>query len=135
LIDDEAKLIEIYDFKTGKYRKEKWQSHEALFKYALQLGFYKLLLNNSPTYSKYRIERAHILFVRPDNDGEVYDKVYEFNPEDEKMLVDLIQAVYNQIVELKFLDDKEIFRAPDKDLKLKDIKDFIELLLAKDIKK
>ncbi|MBQ3296135.1 ATP-dependent helicase [Candidatus Saccharibacteria bacterium] len=135
LIDDEAKLIEIYDFKTGKYRKEKWQSHEALFKYALQLGFYKLLLNNSPTYSKYRIERAHILFVRPDNDGEVYDKVYEFNPEDEKMLVDLIQAVYNQIVELKFLDDKEVFRAPDKDLKLKDIKDFIELLLAKDIKK
>ena len=73
--------------------------------------------------------------MRPDNDGEVYDKVYEFNPEDEKMLVDLIQAVYNQIVELKFLDDKEIFRAPDKDLKLKDIKDFIELLLAKDIKK
>ena len=73
--------------------------------------------------------------MRPDNDGEVYDKVYEFNPEDEKMLVDLIQAVYNQIVELKFLDDKEVFRAPDKDLKLKDIKDFIELLLAKDIKK
>lgn len=97
----------------------------------LQLGFYKLLLNNSPAYSKYKVEKAHILFVRPDNDGEVYDKVYEFNDADEKELKDLIRAVYLQVSDLRFLDDKEIYVSADKNCGLKDIKNFITLLLAK----
>ena len=97
----------------------------------LQLLFYKLLLNNSPTYAKYKVEKAHILFVRPDNDGEVYDKVYEFNPEEERELRDLMQAVYYQIADLKFLDDPEVMVPANKDLGLKDIKAFIALLLAK----
>ena len=131
LIDDDKKTIEIYDFKTGKYHKERWESHATLYKYMLQLLFYKLLLNNSPTYANYKVERAHILFVRPDNDGEVHDKVYDFDQEAEKELVAIMQAVYYQIVDLKFLDDKEIFVPANKELKLKDIKDFIALLLAK----
>ncbi|MDO5480434.1 MAG: ATP-dependent DNA helicase [Candidatus Saccharibacteria bacterium] len=136
-IDDENKTIEIYDFKTskGKYRKKNWGSHPTLYMHTLQLAFYKLLLNNSPTYAKYKVEKAHILFVRPDDDGEVYDKVYEFNKEDEKTLKDLLSAVYYQISDLKFLDDKEVFVPANKELKLKDIKDFITLLLAKNSKK
>ena len=134
LIDDDKKTIEIYDFKTGKYHKEKWQSHPTLYKHMLQLGFYKLLLNNSPTYSKYKVERAHILFVRPDNDGEVYDKVYEFNPDEENELLSLMRAVYSEIVSLDFLDDPDIFVPASKDYKIKDIKDFIALLLAKNAK-
>ena len=131
LIDEENKKIEIYDFKTGKFHKEKWQSHPTLYKNMLQLCFYKLLLNNSPTYAKYKIEKAHILFVRPDNDGEVYDKVYEFNGEDEKELKSLMQAVYYQISDLKFLDDPEVMVHANKDWGLKEIKAFIALLLAK----
>lgn len=131
VIDEDKKTIEIYDFKTGKYHKEKWQSQPTLYKYMLQLGFYKLLLNNSPTFSKYKVEKAHILFVRPDNDGEVYDKVYEFNEEDEKALRALMKAVYSQIITLNFLDDKEIYISADKTRALKDIKNFITLLLAK----
>ena len=134
LIDDNAKTIEIYDFKTGGYHKEKWRSHATLYKYMLQLGFYKLLLNNSPTYRKYKVERAHILFVTPDKDEEVYDKVYEFNDEDEKELIDLMCTIYNMVETLKFMDDAEIFRMADNNLGLKDIKNFIELLLAKSIK-
>ena len=134
-IDEEKKTIEIYDFKTGKYHREKWKSQPTLYKYMLQLGFYKLLLNNSPTYSKYKVERAHILFVRPDADGEVYDKVYEFNQDDEKELISLLKAVYNQIYDLKFLDDPEVMVSAKKDLKLKDIRDFIALLLAKNVEK
>jgi hypothetical protein len=61
----------------------------------------------------------------------VHDKVYDFSPEMEKELVAIMQAVYYQIVDLKFLDDKEIFVPANKELKLKDIKDFIALLLAK----
>lgn len=130
-IDEDKKTIEIYDFKTGKFYDKKWQSQPTLFKYMLQLVFYKLLLNNSPTFSKYKIEKAHILFVRPDNDGEVYDKVYEFNLEDEQMVVDLIRAVYYQISDLKFLDDPEVMIRANKDFGLTEIKEFIKLLLAK----
>lgn len=131
IVDDEKKIIEIYDFKTGGYHKEKWSSHATLYKYMLQLGFYKLLLNNSPKYRKYKVEKAHILFVTPDKDDEVYDKVYEFNDEDEKELVDLMRAVYNMVVGLEFVDNAEIFRQPDSSLGIKDIKKFITLLLAK----
>ena len=131
LIDEGAKKIEIYDFKTGGYHKEKWRSHATLYKYMLQLGFYKLLLNNSPVYKKYKIERAHILFVTPDRDGEVYDKVYEFNEKDEEELISLIKKVYAEISSLDFIGDSDLFLLPDVSLGIKDIKKFIELLLAK----
>lgn len=131
LINEDKKTIEIYDFKTGGYHKEKWRSHATLYKYMLQLGFYKLLLNNSPTYAKYKVERAHILFVTPDKDGEVYDKVYEFNEDDERELKALIKAVYGKISSLEFMDDPRIFVSPDNSLGLKEIKEFIELVLAK----
>ena len=101
----------------------------------LQLGFYKLLLNNSPTYRKYKIERAHILFVTPDKDDEVYDKVYEFNDEDEKTLISLMQAIYNMVESLEFMDDAEIFVPANNALGIKDIREFIELMLAKNSKK
>lgn len=135
VVNDEAKTIEIYDFKTGGYHKEKWESHATLYKYMLQLGFYKLLLNNSPSYAKYRVERAHILFVTPDKDGEVYDKVYEFTDESEEELKALMRAVYGLVSSLEFLDDAEVFRRADNGLGLKDIKEFIALLLAKESEK
>ena len=97
----------------------------------LQLGFYKLLLNNSPKYSKYKITKAHILFVVPDNDGEVYDKVYEFNNEDEQSLLDIMRAVYYQVSTLKFISDEELMIPADSNKGIKDIKEFIKLLLAK----
>ena len=130
-IDENAKTIEIYDFKTGGYHKEKWQSHATLYKYMLQLEFYKLLLNHSREYGKYKIERAHILFVTPDRDGEVYDKIYEFNDKEENELKALMRAVYNNIISLDFINDSEIFVPASDKLGIKDIKAFIELLLAK----
>ncbi|MBR5647740.1 ATP-dependent helicase [Candidatus Saccharibacteria bacterium] len=130
-IDEDTKEIEIYDFKTSGYHKEKWTSHATLYKYMLQLGFYKLLLNNSPKYAKYKVNKAHILFVVPDNDGEVYDKEYDFNSVDEKMLLDIMKAVYYQISTLKFVGDPELMITADSDKGIKDIKAFIALLLAK----
>ena len=131
IIDEDSKTIEIFDFKTGGYHKEKWRSHATLYKYMLQLGFYKLLLNASPTYAKYKVEKAHILFVTPDRDAEVYDKVYEFNEEDEKELKLLIKSVYDVVSSLRFMDDEELFIQADNTLGIKDIKNFITLLLAK----
>ena len=133
-IDEENKTIEIYDYKTSWYHKDKWRSHSTLYKYMLQLEFYKLLLKNSPRYSKYKIEKAHILFVIPDNDGEVYDKEYIFNDDDEEELRELIKVVYSHVVSLDFIDDPEIFVEPNTNLGIKDIMKFIKLLLDKSAK-
>ena len=90
------------------------------------------MLNNSPKYAKYKVEKAHILFVTPDdNDGEVYDKIYEYNDKDEKELREILGTIYNMVESLNFISDNEIMISPDKNRGLKDIKEFIELLLAK----
>ena len=132
LIDPDTKTIEVYDYKTSAYHKENWNSHPTLFKYKLQLCFYKLLLNLSPEYSKYNVKKAHILSVVPDPvDGKVYDKVYEYNDAGDQVLKDLIRAEYSSIRTLSFIEDPDIFIPPDVDKNLREIKDFIALLLDK----
>ena len=129
-INEKDKTIEIYDFKTSGFKDKKWNSHPTLYKYRLQLGFYKLLLNLSPTYSKYKVEKAHILFVVPGSeDREVHDKIYEYNDADEKELKALIKAVYQQIKTLKFVENPDLFIEPDTGRGLKDILEFIKLML------
>ena len=130
-INEDDKTIEVYDFKTGKYHSSKWDSHATLFKYKLQLGFYKLLLENSPTYQKYKVTRAHILFVTPDEDDNVYDKPYDYTAADEKLLRELISAAYNHIKSLDFLNNPELALEPNDKRGLKDIKDFISVILDK----
>ena len=129
-IDPVAKTIEIYDYKTGNFHKEKWDRHPTLYKYRLQLGFYKLLLNLSPTYQKYRVTTGHILFVTPDVEGKVYDKVYEFNDADEAELKQLIEAVYRHLTTLDFLKNPELFLPANKNNTLKDVKAFVEKLIT-----
>ncbi len=124
----EEKKIEIFDFKTGSYHPESWDRVESLYKYKIQLGFYKLLLNASPTYKKFKVERAHILFVSPDSDGKVYDKVLEFDEKDEEELVRLIRGVYQEILGLKFMDKEEFKLEADKKKGLREIKEFVRLI-------
>ena len=128
-IDKENKTIEVYDFKTSGFKDNKWGFHPTLFKYSLQLGFYKLLLNLSPEFRNYKVEKAHILFVVPDDEAAVHDKVYEYNDKDEEQLKNLIAATYAHIKTLDFINDKRLFVEPNKDKGLKDIKEFIELVL------
>lgn len=131
LIDDKAKTIEVFDFKTGGYHKEKWKSHASLFQYMLQLLFYKMLLNNSREYRDYKVTRGHILFVAPDKDGEVHDKVYEYDAKDEAEFLGLLRAVYKLVTTLEFMRDSEIFIPADEKYTFADIKNFIKLLLEK----
>lgn len=129
-INKQDKTIEIYDFKTSAFKDKNWDSHPTLFKYKLQLGFYKLLLNLSPEYSKYKIKKGHILFVVPDSlDGKVYDKVYDFNEKDEILLKSLIQAAYAHVRSLDFLDNPDLFIEPNPQKSVKNIMDFIQLVL------
>ena len=130
-IDKKAKTIELYDFKTGKYHQQNWQSHPTLYKYAMQLGFYKLLLNLSPEYRDFKVTKGHILFVCPDPvDFKVYDKVYEFDQSTETQLKTLIESVYNHIKALDFFDpDSPLALQSDADASLKDLKNFVELII------
>ena len=130
-VDEKAKTLTIYDFKTGAFSDKSWKSHSSLFKHFLQLHFYKLLLQNTPEYRNYQVNEAHILFVAPDHEQKVHDKVYVFNQADEATFHTLIQAVYHQISTLKFLDDPELLLKPDRSRNLKAIKDFIKIILAK----
>lgn len=129
-VDDDVKTIEVYDFKTGSYHPEKWNSHPTLYKMRLQLGFYKLLLNLSPVYRNYKVEAGHILFVTPDdNDGKVYDKIYDYNVEDDNELRELIRAVYREISSLNFMHNDELFLPADKGNSMKQVREFVQKLI------
>ncbi len=130
-INDDNKTIEIYDYKTGKYHDKKWDSIPQFYKYRLQLDFYKLLLNLSPTYQKYRVTRGHILFVTPDPDQHVYDKVYEYNDANDQELKNLVKAVHHQITSLSFVRDPEVFVSADPSCSMTQIRNFVNLLLEK----
>lgn len=104
-IDPTSKTIEVYDFKTGKAHSGNWNAHSTLYKYRLQLSFYKLLLNLSPTYRNYHVTKGHILFVAPDEDGQVHDRIYDFETAaaDEIEFKQLVKAVYQAIYSLDFV--------------------------------
>lgn len=135
-IDKTTKTVEVYDFKTGNYHQTKnWWSNASLLRYMLQLNFYKILLNVSPTYQNYKVTRGHILFVNPDKDDLVYDKIYEYNDKDSAIFQNLLTSVYEHIKILDFLEpNSPLHITPDVDKNHKDIKEFIELMLAKTIK-
>lgn len=128
-LDPKSKTLEIYDFKTGNYHENKWQSHPTLYKYALQLEFYKLLLNLSTSYRNYKVTKGHILFVSPDLEGKVYDKVYDYDAASGEELRRLSKVVYRQITSLEFIDNAELNLPADKQNTLKDMREFVERLL------
>ena len=96
--------------------------------YSLQLGFYKLLLASSRAYRDYAIPEGHILFVAPDNDGHVHDRAFEFTPESEAELLDLVYAVYHAITSLDFIDDPELFLPADKSHTMRHLRAFAATL-------
>ncbi len=131
-LNPETKTIEIYDFKTGNYHKENWQSHFTLYKYALQLEFYKLLLNLSPTYHNYQIKTGHILFVSPDNEDKVYDKVYQYSDTSGADLKKLTKIISHLITSLEFVHNPEINLPANPKNSLKHVKEFVARLLELD---
>lgn len=128
-IDPKSKTIEIFDFKTGNYHKEDWQRHFTLYKYALQLEFYKLLLSLSPTYRNYQVTAGHILFVTPDAEGQVYDKVYQYSSESGNEIRQLAKVVYQLITSLNFVRDPELYLSADPSRSIKHVKEFVNQLL------
>ena len=131
-INRDTHEIEIHDFKTGKFRPEAWDRHPSLYKYKLQLGFYKLLVNHSRSYPNYTVTRGHILFVDPDQDDRVHQKTYVFNDDDEATLCALVHSFYQHATSLDFVHDPDLMLEPDKSRTIKDIRNFIQHLIEEE---
>jgi DNA helicase-2/ATP-dependent DNA helicase PcrA len=124
MVDEAAKTIEIVDFKTAKYHKEKWDSYPTLWKYKRQLMFYKLLLAVSPKWRDYKVETAVIDFVTPDEEGEVRVKVLEFDEGEMREFARLCGKVYGNVKALEFPDVSGYEKT------LRGMKDFVRDLLV-----
>jgi len=123
-VDEENKTIVVTDFKTAKYHAEKWDSYATLWKYKRQLMFYKLLLGASLKWRDYRVEEAMIDFVTPDEEGEVRQKVLQFEGQDMAEFVELCKKVYENIKALEFPDVSGYEKT------LRGMKDFVQTLMV-----
>jgi len=106
--NEEEKLLEVYDFKTGKYHRD-WDGKDIykkiqLYSYKRQLMFYKLLIEGSRDYSKYTVHRGCLEFLTPTMDNEIVVLPYDITDEDVERLKKIIIAVYKKIQRLDFPD-------------------------------
>ena len=139
-IDEENKIIDLYDFKTSTItNKDTWQSKGSLFVYHFQLLFYRLLLKLSKTYQNYTVRSMNLLFTAP-NRSEVLESptgkmhsielTEEAIAKDPVLFEDLVHAVYYQITSLDFLNsDSPINTLGLENPNLTDIKHFCKKLV------
>lgn len=139
-IDEQNKLIDIYDFKTSTISdRDKWHSKESLYIYHFQLLFYRLLLKQSKFYHDYTVRSMNLLFTTP-NRRETLDypngKFHKLTLTEEDIakddldFEDLIKAIYHQITTLDFLrSDSPLNFVNTVDPTLADIKEFCHQLI------
>ena len=98
-IDENAKTIEIVDFKTGNItEKENFKNKPKLHKYQMQLYFYKILLENSPEFKNYKVKTGRLEFIEGDEKYRTpIVKSIEFNSETQQRIKDLLFALDNKI--------------------------------------
>jgi hypothetical protein len=103
-IDEKRRTITVIDYKTGR-AYSKWQSGVVkLHLHRQQLLFYKLLIENSAQFRKYKVEKGIIEFVEPDEDGQIRRLELIFDDQDVNKTAALIQAVWEAIQSLKLPD-------------------------------
>ncbi len=106
--NEQDKIFEVYDFKTGKYQRN-WEGKDAsnkiqLHNYKRQLVFYKLLVESSRDYNKYTVNNGYLEFLTPTTDEEMIILPYAITTDDVERLKKLVVAVYGKIQNLDFPD-------------------------------
>jgi DNA helicase-2/ATP-dependent DNA helicase PcrA len=102
-IDKTNKTIVVVDYKTGK-SFSKWTSDTKLHKYKQQLYCYKLLIENSHTYSGYEVVEGRLEFIEPNADNQIVSLSLNFEaPELERVKL-LLNAMWRQVQSLQFSD-------------------------------
>ena len=103
IVDPKTRNVSIVDYKTGKSHT-KWTSEVKMHNYERQLYFYKILLENSRSYNKYKVVDAYLEFVEPDLNGNINKLHIKFDPEKEEQTKKLIEAIYKKIITLDMPD-------------------------------
>lgn len=113
-IDKTAKTITVVDFKTGSIPKDnagKFNANSSkIHRYTQQLYFYKLLVENSPKFNGYTVDRGILAFIEPDNRvSQSFEHIIEFSQPEMERLKLLIQAIYDRIKRFDFSFDDSQF--------------------------
>lgn len=104
---DGGKMI-VADFKTGD-PFDRWDTSESPYKkikawqYKLQLIFYKILVENSKDYSKFKVEEGRIEFIEPKG-KKIISLPLQITDEDVDRVSRLIKIVHEKIINLDFPD-------------------------------
>lgn len=107
-IDEPSKTIRVIDYKTGKpihgwsggTENEKLKAH----KYKQQLMFYKLLVENSRDFGKYKVDSAALQFVEPSVDNKIICLDLEFDAKELENFQKLVLAVWKHIKDFTLPD-------------------------------
>lgn len=106
----EAGQVEVRDFKTGKPAAS-WQGKDEfekvkLHKYRQQLLFYKLLVEQSASFSRrLKVASGTLEFIEPDENDKLVDNLaLAFDPAELERFTKLIGAVWAHISHLDFPD-------------------------------
>jgi DNA helicase-2/ATP-dependent DNA helicase PcrA len=105
-IDDDAKTIQVTDYKTGKSTRS-WRGRTdyekiKLHHYKHQLMFYKLLIENSRQYSGYTVTKGIIEYVEPDSSGTINRIELDYDASELQAFERLLIAVWQRIQALDF---------------------------------
>ncbi|MEX0934382.1 MAG: PD-(D/E)XK nuclease family protein, partial [Candidatus Saccharimonadales bacterium] len=131
VLNKDKKTADIYDFKTAKpvaNLRSKSDSEEGLkaWQYRTQLIFYKLLLENSRSWSEYSVDKVVLEFVEPDRKtGEIVLLESDVTNEEVERTTQLMKAIYSRIQNLDFPETDKY------DKNLKGIEAFENDLLGK----
>lgn len=107
-VNESEKTITVTDYKTGKSYYN-WKGKDdndkiKLHRYKQQLMFYKLLVENSRDYRKYKVESGIMQFVEPTVTGEILHINAEFSQAEMDDFIKLINAVWTRIINLDLPD-------------------------------
>lgn len=107
-LNPETNTATVIDYKTGKAFRD-WNSYleneqRKAWEYKNQLLFYKLLLENSRTFGgKYHVNQGALEFIEPLK-GQTVTLNLEITNQDLAQITQLIEIVYNKIINLDFPD-------------------------------
>ena len=101
IIDKQTKTITVVDFKTGT-SYDRWSNLPKLYKYKQQLYIYKLLIENSHSFTGYTVVGAKLQFVEPNDNGEIVDLHLKFDDVELEQVKKLITKVWEHIMNLDF---------------------------------
>ncbi len=112
-------LCQVIDFKTGKPADNWYAKNEftkiKLHKYKQQLNFYKLLIENSASYShKLKVKNGLIEFIESDEENTLAQPlILEYQEQELENIKSLILAVWRCIKNLNFPDTSSYQRNVD----------------------